>query len=131
MSMAASIESRVPFLDHELVEFAFTLPSNFKISRAQGKVIHREAMKTIVPPEIYNRKDKAVFGSPFHTVWMRGGMKNTIDGMLASKQFRTRGTWDLSSIRKRWQQYLQGNNSQAEMIFNVLALETWFRRFSD
>ncbi len=130
MSMAASIESRVPFLDHELVEFAFSLPSAFKIHHAAGKYIHRQAMRSIVPPAIFARRDKAVFGSPFHAVWLRGGMKPAVDELFTSAEFRRRGIWNLPRVWANWQRYLKGDNSQAEMIFNVFALETWFRSFS-
>jgi asparagine synthase (glutamine-hydrolysing) len=131
MSMAASIESRVPFLDHELVELAFSLPSEYKVSLGQGKHVHRQAMKDIVPAAIYQRKDKAVFGSPFHTVWLRGGMKPAVDAVFNSQEFRRRGIWDLPGISARWQKYLKGDNSQAEMIFNIYALEIWFRAIAN
>lgn len=129
MSMAASIESRVPFLDHELVEFAFSLPSAFKIRHASGKHIHRQAMRPIVPRAIAERRDKAVFGSPFHAVWLRGGMKAAVNELFSSTEFRRRGIWDLPRVWANWQKYQKGDNSQAEMIFNVFALENWFRSF--
>lgn len=129
MSMATSRESRVPFLDHELVEFAFTLPAEFKIKDAQGKLVHREAIQPLVPERIYSRKDKAIFGSPFHRIWMREGMKDAIETMIHSAQFRQRGIWNLSRVNRQWRRYLNGDGSQAEMLFNIFALETWFRRF--
>ncbi len=129
MSMAASIESRVPFLDHELVEFAFSLPSAHKVQNASGKHIHRQAMRAIVPPAIYERSDKAVFGSPFHALWLRGELKPALNELFTSAEFRRRGIWNLPRIWSQWQKYLRGDNSQAEMLFNVFALETWFRQF--
>ena len=129
MSMAASVESRVPFLDHELVEFAFSLPSSHKVHQATGKRIHRQAMRSIVPKAIAERHDKAVFGSPFHALWMRGGMKSAVEELFSSTEFRCRGIWDLPRIWANWQKYKKGDNSQAEMIFNVFALENWFREF--
>ncbi|MBW6514839.1 MAG: asparagine synthase (glutamine-hydrolyzing) [Candidatus Syntrophosphaera sp.] len=127
MSMAASIESRVPFLDHELAELAFSLPSHYKISHATGKHVHRQAMRDIVPAEVFARQGKSVFGSPFHALWLRGGMQKEVEAMFASAEFRRRGIWDLPRIGANWQKYLRGDDSQAEMIFNVFALETWFR----
>lgn len=127
MSMAASLESRVPFLDHELVEFAFSLPEEFKINEARGKYVHRQAMKDIVPAAIYARKNKAIFGSPFHKIWMRKGMKRALETLFASQGFRHRGIWDLPRINAQWCKYLKGDDSQAEMLFNVFSLETWFR----
>lgn len=130
MSMAASVESRVPFLDHELVEFAFSLPSSYKIRNASGKHVHRMAMRNTVPKAIFTRKDKAVFGSPFLALWLRGPLKKTVDEMFHSAEFRRREIWNLPRIWSNWQKYQRGDNSQAEMIFSVFALETWFRKFS-
>ncbi len=130
MSMSASIESRVPFLDHNLVELAFSFPSEYKIHNAQGKYVHRQAIKPIVPSSIYNRKDKSVFGSPFLSLWLRGPMKTSFETLITSTTFRNRGIWNLPLIMQNWQKYLQGDNSQAEMLYNIYALEMWFRRFS-
>ncbi len=131
MSMAASLESRVPFLDHELAEFAFSLPDEYKIHQASGKHIHRQAMRTIVPPAIYARTDKSVFGSPIHRLWLRGAMRPALESLFASTRFRQRGIWALPRIQTQWQKYLRGDNSQAEMLFNVFALENWFRVCAD
>lgn len=127
MSMAASIESRVPFLDHELVEFAFSLPSQYKIRGGQGKFIHRKAMQDIVPPAIFARKAKSVFGSPFTQLWLRGRLRKQVEEMLHSSEFRTRGIWNLPVIKTQWNKYLRGNDRPAQMIYNIYALETWFR----
>ncbi|MCB5258268.1 MAG: asparagine synthase (glutamine-hydrolyzing) [Candidatus Syntrophosphaera sp.] len=130
MAMAASIENRVPFLDHNLVELVFSLPSEYKIHNAQGKYVHRQAIKPLVPPAIIDRKDKSIFGSPFSILWLRGPLKNTFEELITSSTFRQRGIWNLPSIWKNWQKYLNGDNSQADMIFSIFALEMWFRRFS-
>jgi hypothetical protein len=84
-------------------------------------------MKGIVPAEIYERKDKAIFSAPFHSRWMRVELKPFIESILASNKFRTRGIYNLPLIMHKWQQYIKGNTRPAEMLFNVLALEIWFR----
>lgn len=127
MSMAASVESRVPFLDHRLVEFAFSLPSEYKVGQGRGKLVHREAMRGIVPPEIFNRRSKAIFGTPFHALWMRKDLRLEIDQMFTSAEFRQRGCWDLPKIHTQWSAYKKGDNHPAEMLYNVIALEVWFR----
>jgi asparagine synthase (glutamine-hydrolysing) len=68
-SMAHSVESRVPFLDYKLVEFAVNIPTEQKIHGALTKVILREAMKPYLPPEVYNRKDKIGFSTPIEKSW--------------------------------------------------------------
>ncbi len=131
MSSANSVESRVPFLDHRLVDFAFSLPAHYKIKAPIHKYIHREAMKEIVPLEIYERKDKGIFSSPFFSTWMKGHLKPYIEEIIHSGEFRRRGLWNLPIIHRKWKEYLGGKQAPAEMLFNVIAQEIWFRRFCD
>ena len=131
MASANSIESRVPFLDHRIVDFAFSLPAAYKIEAPVHKHIHRLAMKDIVPQAVYERKDKGIFSSPFYTLWMRGEMREMISDVFASQDFLSREIWNHRLIRRHWFEYLSGSNKQAEMLFNCLALELWFRRFKD
>ena len=130
MSMGNSVESRVPFLDHRLVDFVFSLPSEYKIKPPLRKVIHRRAMQSCVPREIAERRDKGIFGSPFYRRWMRGELKGYINEILHSPEFRKRGIWDVARIHEKWQGYLKGRNADAEMLFSVVALEIWARQFS-
>ncbi|MDD4309800.1 MAG: asparagine synthase (glutamine-hydrolyzing) [Candidatus Cloacimonetes bacterium] len=129
LSMANSVESRVPFLDNRLVDFVFSLPSAYKTKPPETKLLHRAAMKEFIPAEIYNRKDKGIFSSPFYQQWMRDGLKPFIVDLLGSNEFRRRGIWNLPSINRQWQLYLAGDNRPAEMLYNVIALELWFQRF--
>ena len=131
MSSAASIEGRVPFLDHRLVDFAFRMPADYKIKAPMHKYLHRLAMKDVVPREIYERKDKGIFSSPFYTLWMRGELKPFFTQILESSQFRKRGIWNLPEINSRWKKYLAGDPAPAEMLFNTVALELWYRKFVD
>ena len=131
MSGSASLESRVPFLDHRLVDFAFRLPSQYKIKAPVHKYIHRLAMKDVVPSQIYQRRDKGIFSSPFYSLWMRGELRAFFAEILHSSQFRQRGIWDLPVIQNNWNKYLAGDNKPAEMLFNTVALEIWFRKFGD
>lgn len=137
MSMAHGVESRVPFLDHRLVQFAFTLPSSYKVHPPYGKYVHREAMKDIIPRAIYDRKDKAIFSSPFYSVWLKEKLKGYVDDLFTSVEFRQRGIYNLPLIEKKWHAYRDSdtlskrNKADAEMLFNLLALETWFRVILD
>lgn len=127
MAMAASVESRVPFLDHRLVEFAFSLPSSYKVGQGRGKLVHREAMRGIVPNAIHERQGKAIFGTPFHASWMRGDLRHKVEELFASKQFRNRECWDLPKVSAQWNAYKNGDSRPAEMLYNIIALEKWLR----
>jgi asparagine synthase (glutamine-hydrolysing) len=128
-SMAHSVESRVPFLDYRLVEFAFSLPGHFKIHKNYGKYIHREALRNIVPPEIMQRKDKIGFATPGEAYWMRGEMKEYIMDMLNSARFRNREIYNHKLIDREFRKYFNGSNKNADMLWKVIALENWFRAF--
>lgn len=129
MAMAHGVESRVPFLDHRLVQLAFALPSAYKVKPPIGKFVHREAMQDIIPAAIYNRKDKAIFSTPFYSVWMKGKLQQYISDIFASQQFKQRGIYNLPIIKQKWINYKNGSKADGEMLFNILALETWFRTF--
>lgn len=130
-SMAHSIESRVPFLDYRLVEFAFSLPSEYKIHKEKGKYIHREALKTIVPEEIMNRKDKVGFLAPGEHFWLRNEMKPYMENLLNSNEFINRDIYNHQFIRNEYKKYLNGNPTYANMLWQIMALEIWFKKFAD
>lgn len=130
MSMAHSVESRVPFLDHRLVELAFSLPASYKIKPPLRKLVHRQAIRGMVPEAIFNRKDKGIFSSPFYSTWMRHELRDYISDILSSTAFRQRGYWNLPLINSKWQAYLAGDAKPAEMLFNVIALEIWARIYT-
>ena len=131
ISMGNSVESRVPFLDHRLVDFVFTLPSQFKIKPPYTKLIHRQAMKDLIPTAIYQRKDKGIYSSPFYQDWMKGEMREYLSDIMNSASFRQRGIWDLPKINQQWQKYLDGDTAPAEMLYQTFSLEFWFRGFID
>ncbi|MFZ4400525.1 MAG: asparagine synthase (glutamine-hydrolyzing) [Bacteroidales bacterium] len=130
-SMAHSIESRVPFLDYRLVEFAFSLPSEFKIHKHLGKYIHREALKTIVPTAIMERKDKVGFLAPGEHFWLRKEMKPFIENIFESADFKNRSIYNHQLIKEKFREYQNGNAVYANMMWQIMALEIWFNKFVD
>ena len=129
MSAMAGLQSRSPFLDHRLVELAFSLPSSYKLDPPQGKRIHRAAIQNLVPKPILERKDKAVFGTPFTQRWMRNELKDRVFAIFTSDSFRSSGYWNLSKIMAKWQSYLNGSNKDAQMLYQVLATHIWLKTF--
>src|SRR5206468_12116208 len=96
MSMAASIESRVPFLDHKLVEYAATLPDSWKLRGWTTKRVLREAMKGVLPASILNRP-KMGFPVPFAR-WTRGAWNGIARQVLLDRRSRERGLLDLTAV---------------------------------
>jgi len=129
MSMAASIESRVPFLDHRLVEFVARLPDRWKASGFQTKRILREAMKGILPEVILNRP-KMGFPVPFGT-WTRGAWNGVARDLLLDRRTRERGLIDPSAVDRLLRRHAAGATNGADRIWSLLNLEIWYRTFID
>ena len=128
MSMAASIESRVPFLDHKLVEFTAKMPTRMKIRGRQTKWILREAMKGILPAEILTRP-KMGFPVPLGD-WLRGEFKSFVDEYVLSERAVSRGIFNADFVGE----LVAGHNAgedQATRIFRLINLEIWHRQFID
>ncbi len=128
-SMAFSIESRVPFLDYRLVEFAFSLPAAYKIRQNLGKYIHREALRTVVPTAIMERRDKVNFAAPGEKYWLRSALRNTLEELLNSPSFRRRDYYDHKAISAIWRRFNAGDERLSPLIWRLFALEMWLRVF--
>jgi asparagine synthase (glutamine-hydrolysing) len=128
MSMAASIESRVPFLDHKLVEFSAALPERMKLRGGTTKYILRASMKGILPAEILNRP-KMGFPVPVGA-WFRNAHRWVIDEYVLSERTLSRGLFDPDYLRSLVQRHQQGEN-HSERIWSLVNFEIWQRQFLD
>ncbi|MDQ2746871.1 MAG: asparagine synthase (glutamine-hydrolyzing), partial [Acidobacteriota bacterium] len=128
MSMAASIESRVPFLDHKLVEYTAKMPAAMKISSGQTKVALRRAMQDILPPEILNRP-KMGFPVPIGA-WFRGAYKHIVDEYVTGERALNRGIFNADFVRRIVAEHDAGANHD-ERIWFLVNFEIWQRRFLD
>jgi asparagine synthase (glutamine-hydrolysing) len=126
MSMAASIESRVPFLDHKLVEFTARLPEKFKIRGKTTKWILREAMRGVLPEEILTRK-KMGFPVPFGN-WLRGEFRSVVNEFVLSERALSRGIFDANFVREIVNRHNAGENHDERMWF-LINFEIWQRQF--
>ncbi|MBP9110374.1 MAG: asparagine synthase C-terminal domain-containing protein, partial [Pyrinomonadaceae bacterium] len=128
MSMAASIESRVPFLDHKLVEFSARMPREMKLRGNTTKWILREAMKGILPAEILDRP-KMGFPVPVGN-WFRGEFRHIVDEYVLGKRAMDRGIFDGDYVRKLVVEHDAGENHD-ERIWSLVNFEIWQRGFID
>jgi asparagine synthase (glutamine-hydrolysing) len=129
MSMAASIESRVPFLDHHLVEFAAALPPRMKLRGLTTKWILRESVKAILPREILTRK-KMGFPVPF-SHWLRGAGAGIARDVLLDSQARHRGITDPVAVSALIDAHATGAADAGDALWSLLNLELWYRTFID
>ncbi len=129
MSMATSIESRVPFLDHRLVEFAATIPESWKLSGFTTKRVLREAMKGVLPESILTRP-KMGFPVPF-AAWTRGAWNGVVRDVLLDRRTRERGVVDAGAVDALLRDHAAGRTDAWDRLWMLLNLEIWFRTFID
>lgn len=122
-SMAFSIESRVPFLDHRLVEFAFQLQTEDKVHETETKYILRKSMHGTLPEAIENRKDKKGFVTPGESKWLRGPLRHLIEADFSNIDFL-----DKDKIKTLLSDYKAGNDKYATLIWRVAVLNYWVRK---
>jgi asparagine synthase (glutamine-hydrolysing) len=128
MSMAASIESRVPFLDHHLVEFACGLPEDMKLRGLETKYILRRAMKEVLPREILTRR-KMGFPVPVGA-WLRGPYRHMVDEYVLGERAAARGIFNLQYVHELVARHSAGED-HAERLWALVNFEIWQRRFFD
>ncbi|MDM8553310.1 asparagine synthase (glutamine-hydrolyzing) [Desulfococcaceae bacterium HSG7] len=129
ISMAHSLENRLPFMDYRLVEFVFKLPDRFKLKNGLGKYIHREAVKDFVPEYICNNYKKLGFVSPLRHIFSEPGF-GTEDIILGDK-INQRGLFKRQKVKKLFKLHKYGKVNYERLFFKILSTELWFRHFID
>jgi asparagine synthase (glutamine-hydrolysing) len=129
MSMAASIESRVPFLDHVLVEFAAGIPAGIKTRALTGKLVLKSAVKDLLPNSIVYRR-KMGFPTPVRD-WLAGPQLDSIGALLLDSRSLDRGLFKPESLRHLFAEHRGGQKDNGDRIWRLLNLELWHRVFMD
>jgi len=130
ISMAFSVEARLPFLDYRLVEYCFSLPSFWKIQDTTTKRVLREAMKDLLPKEIVQRRDKKGYATPM-AQWFRNELRASVEELLSSRSFRQREILDPKRVLAKFHEHAEGRADHTWQIWRWISMEMWFREFID
>lgn len=129
LTMAHSIESRVPLLDNEVVEFVNHLPAQWKYDGAGTKIILREALRGILPDEVIDRRKQGF--TPPESTWMRVNSRRWIESVLLSDQSLERGLFKPDAVRRIVSEHMDGTDNHRFLLWSLLSLEFTQRSFLD
>ena len=122
-TMGVSLESRAPFLDHRIYEFAWRVPMEFKLRNGSGKWLLRQVLYKYVPAEMVDRP-KMGFGVPIDS-WLRGPLRGWAEELLDAKRLSREGYFDVAAVRAKWEQHQTGTRNWQYLLWDVLMFQAW------
>ena len=122
-TMASSLETRVPFLDHKLIEYVWTIPHSLKLKKGDGKWILKQILNQYVPKNLTERP-KMGFGVPLGS-WLRGPLRDWAENLLNEKRLMQEGYFNPKLIRDKWSEHLSNKKNWEHALWNVLMFQAW------
>jgi asparagine synthase (glutamine-hydrolysing) len=125
-AMSVSLETRAPFLDHRIAEFAFTLPPSILADMSRGKKLLRRSLYRNLPRELVDRP-KMGFGLPVDH-WMRDELRDWAEDLLSEESLARSGLLDIGAIRARWSEHIAGSHNHRDPLWIALMFQSWFNK---
>ena len=122
-AMGVSLETRVPFLNHKIVEFAWKVPQSMKLVNGQSKWILRQVLYKYVPKKLIE-SPKMGFGVPID-IWLRGPLRDWAETLLDESRLHREGYFNPLLIRKKWEEHLSGRRNWQQFLWNILMFQAW------
>jgi asparagine synthase (glutamine-hydrolysing) len=122
-AMSVSLETRIPLLDHRIVEFAWSLPVSLKQNNGQGKWLLRQVLQQYLPRHLFDRP-KQGFTAPVEE-WIRGKLRDWAEDMLADSKLRQSGLFQERSVRQKWSEHCSRERDWGRPLWNILMLQAW------
>lgn len=124
-SMSHSLESRMPFLDHRVVEFAWSLPLEMKVNSTESKIVLRRVLEKHVPRALFDRP-KMGFGIPL-AEWLRVPLRQWAEDLLTKESLNSSGFFNVPSVRKQWAEHINQSRNHQYSLWNILMFQAWFQ----
>src|SRR6266853_1483099 len=124
-AMAVSLETRVPMLDHRVVEFAWSLPLNMRVRAGEGKWLMKQLLSRYVPRALTDRP-KTGFGIPIDS-WLRGPLREWAEDLLDESRLRSEGFFNPPPVREKWHEHVDGGRNWCYWLWDILMFQAWWR----